>query len=31
MILFGMGALLAHNDFDGEHPSRSTGDIEITE
>lgn len=31
MVLFGMGALLAHNDFDGEYPSRTTGDIEISE
>ena len=31
MVLFGMGALLSHNDFDGERPlSRDAGDIKIS-
>jgi hypothetical protein len=33
MVLFGIGALLAHNDFDGERPlpPGGAGDIRITE
>ena len=31
MLLFGIGALLSHNDFDGERPSKpDSGDIRIT-
>lgn len=31
MVLFGMGALLSHSDFDGERPAPSdTGDVRIT-
>lgn len=32
MVLFGMGALLAHNDSDGERPlSRGVDDVRITQ
>ena len=32
MVLFGVGALLSHNDFDGERPLPPTaGDVRITE
>jgi hypothetical protein len=32
MVLFGVGAMLSHNDFDGERPlPPSTGGIRITE
>jgi hypothetical protein len=32
MILFGFGALLTHNDFDGERPSQGdAGDIRISQ
>lgn len=31
MVLFGMGALLSQNDFDGERPlAEDTGDVRIT-
>ena len=31
MLLFGIGALLSHNDFDGERPlSQDAGDIQIS-
>ncbi|WP_146207692.1 hypothetical protein [Bradyrhizobium sp. SUTN9-2] len=31
MILFGMGAMLSHNDFDGERPlAPDAGDIRVT-
>jgi hypothetical protein len=31
MVLFGMGALLSHSDFDGERPlPEDTGDVRIT-
>ncbi|SDG88085.1 hypothetical protein SAMN05216338_1003306 [Bradyrhizobium sp. Rc2d] len=31
MVLFGLGALLSHNDFDGERPlPEDAGDIRIT-
>jgi hypothetical protein len=32
MVLFGMGALLSHNDFDGERPlPPGSGDIHVTQ
>jgi hypothetical protein len=31
MVLFGFGALLTHNDFDGERPAQpDTGDVRLT-
>ena len=30
MVLFGIGALLSHNDFEGERPAPGDGDIRIS-
>ena len=32
MVLFGVGALLAHTDFDGQRPMPdNSGDVQVTE